>query len=176
MRPPSSPSSGSHKDFTQFPDKLLVKESLSGIQYDISTSTHSFESYNLEIQLVIHTRATPKIPAAPPAKNTSSTYSPGIHGWDLSWLELLVARLCPSSSHSSISSQDKSQPCIPGEYVGLTLLPGGHAGIIGVALVSYPISPLQIAHLSCFKILRRSHFNLAEIPKFVHENSANNIE
>ena len=28
-----------------------------------------------------HTMATPKIPAAPPCKSTSPTYSPGIHGW-----------------------------------------------------------------------------------------------
>jgi hypothetical protein len=38
------------------------------------------------------TRATPKRPAAPAFKNTSPTYSPGIQGWDLWWLELLVAR------------------------------------------------------------------------------------
>ena len=63
----------------------------------------------------------------------------GIHGWDLSWLELLellVARCCPSSSHSCSSSQDKSQPCIPREYVGLVLLADSDAGLFGVALVS----------------------------------------
>ena len=31
--------------------------------------------------------------------------------------------------------QHKSQPCIPGEYVGLVVLDGGAAGIFGVALV-----------------------------------------
>ena len=76
-------------------------------------------------------RATPKNPTAEPTKSTSPTYSPGIHGWDLSWMELLVARLCPSSSHSNSSSQDKSQPSIPGEYVGLVLLHGGAASIFG---------------------------------------------
>ena len=55
----------------------------------------------------IHTRATPKFPATEPTKNTSPTYSPRIHGWDLCWLELLVAMLCPSSNHSSSSSQHK---------------------------------------------------------------------
>ena len=49
------------------------------------------------------TKATPKIPAAPPTKNTSPTYSPRIQGWDLCWLELLVANemndLHPKSQH-----------------------------------------------------------------------------
>ena len=76
-----------------------------------------------------------KIPAAEPTKNISPTYSSGIHGWDFSWLELLVARLCPSSSHSSSSNQHKSQPCISGEYVGMIFLAGSDAGIFGVAMV-----------------------------------------
>ncbi len=33
--------------------------------------------------------------------------------------------------------QHKSQPCIPGEYVGLVVLDGGAAGIFGVALLSH---------------------------------------
>ena len=38
-----------------------------------------------------HTKATPVCLA----KNTNPMYSPEIHGWDFSWLELLVARLPP---------------------------------------------------------------------------------
>ena len=69
-------------------------------------------------------------------KNTSPTYSPEIQGWDFRWLELLVAGYPLSSSHSSSSSQLKSQPCISGEYVGLVFLVTGAAGVFGVALVS----------------------------------------
>ena len=63
------------------------------------------EPFKMKLIRGLHTRATPKIPAMEPAKNTSPTYSLGIHGWDFSWL--LVARLCPSSSHSSSSNQHK---------------------------------------------------------------------
>ena len=49
-----------------------------------------------------------KATAGGPAKNINPTYSSEIHGWDVSWLELLVARLPPSSNHSSRSSQLKS--------------------------------------------------------------------
>ena len=41
------------------------------------------------LRLMFHTRATPNKPAAPALKNTSPTYSEGIQGWDLWWLELL---------------------------------------------------------------------------------------
>ena len=75
------------------------------------------------------TRATP----VGPAKKTSPTYSPGIQGWDFRWLELLVAGYPPSSSHSSSSNHVKSQPCIPGEHVGLVFLSTGVAGVFGVA-------------------------------------------
>ena len=49
-----------------------------------------------------------------------------------SWLELLVARLPPSSSHSNSSSQLKSQACISREYVGLMFLVIGVVGVVGV--------------------------------------------
>ena len=63
-------------------------------------------------------------------------YSPGIQGWDFRWLELLVAGYPPSSSHSSSSSHLKSQPYIPGEYVGMVFMSTGAAGVFDVALVS----------------------------------------
>ena len=86
-----------------------------------------------------HTRATPEIPAAEPAKNTSPYVFSGNIGWDLCWLELLEwleegQSLATNSSNNY--SQLKSQPCIPGEYVGLMFLAGSAAGIFGVALVS----------------------------------------
>ena len=68
--------------------------------------------------LGLHTRATPKTPAAPVARNTSPTYSPEIQGWDFRWDF--------SSSHL------KSHPCISGECIGLVFL----ARPSGVALVS----------------------------------------
>ena len=95
-----------------------ISDLLKSLEPDISCSTGS--------------RATP----VGPTRNTSPTYSPGIHGWDYRWLELLVAGYPPSSSHSSSSSHLKSQPCILGEYVGLVFLSIGAAGIAGVALVS----------------------------------------
>jgi hypothetical protein len=79
----------------------------------------------------LDTRATP----GGLTKNISPTYSPVIHGWDFSWLELLVAGYPPSSSYSNISSQLKSQPCISGEYVGLMFLVTGAVGFFGVAPV-----------------------------------------
>ena len=36
---------------------------------------------------------------------------------------------------TSSSSQLKSQPCIPGEYVGLVFLAGSAVGIFGVAVI-----------------------------------------
>ena len=81
------------------------------------------------------TKATPIIPACPPGKSVSPTYSPGIQGWDLSWLEMLEWLEEGQSLATNSSSQDKSQPCIPGEYVELVFLAGGAAGIFGVALV-----------------------------------------
>ena len=57
---------------------------------------------------------------------------------------MLVARLPPATNNSS---QHKSHPCIPGEYVGLVFLAGGAAGIFGVALVSSEqvITPATLA-------------------------------
>jgi hypothetical protein len=80
-----------------------------------------------------------------PAKNINPTYSPEIHGWDFSWLKLLVAGYPPSSSHSSSSSQLKSQPCIFGEYAGLMFLVTVAAGVFGVAPVLAPNSGLTLA-------------------------------
>ena len=80
---------------------------------------------------------TPIIPAAEPTKNTNPTYSSGIQGWDLCWLELLGWLEEGQSLATSNSSQMKSQPCIPEEYVGLVFLAGSSAGIIGVALVTH---------------------------------------
>jgi hypothetical protein len=42
-----------------------------------------------DLLATLDTRATPNKPAAPALKNTSPTYSEGIQGWDLWWLELL---------------------------------------------------------------------------------------
>ena len=39
--------------------------------------------------VAVDTGATPKTPAAPVTKNINPMYSPEIHGWDFSWLELL---------------------------------------------------------------------------------------
>ena len=75
------------------------------------------------------TRATLVCPAKSPALRILRTYRARI----FSWLELLVARLPPSSSHSSSSSQRKSQPCIFGEYVGLVFLVTEVVGVSGVA-------------------------------------------
>ena len=82
----------------------------------LSVSSHQF--LGVRRCLGSDTRATP----GSLAKNISLTYSPEIHGWDSSWLELLVARLPPSSNHSSSSSQLKFQPYISGEYIGLMFL------------------------------------------------------
>ena len=53
-------------------------------------------------------------------------------------LRKYIARLPPSSNHSSISSQLKSQPCISGEYIGLNFLVTGAAEVFGVAPVLEP--------------------------------------
>ena len=94
--------------------------------------------------MTTHTMATPKIPGAPPGKSSSPKYSPGIQGWDLSWLELLEWL----EEGQSLSNQDKSQPCIPGEYLGLVLLDGGAAGIFGVALLSHTYSLLLLLKIT----------------------------
>jgi len=89
--------------------------------------------------MTLHTRATPKSLAAPALQNTSPTYSEGIQGWDLWWLELLEAldaSLPPATNASSSSNHHKSQPCIPFEYVGMVFWRAGAAGHFGVALVS----------------------------------------
>jgi hypothetical protein len=101
-----------------------------------------------------HTRATPKSSAAPALKNISPTYSPGIHGWDLWWLELLERLVAGGSS----SSHHKSQPYIPGEYVGLVFLRAGAAELLGVALVSVPfgLEPVSTTHYN--KIMNGVHF------------------
>ena len=77
------------------------------------------------------TKATP----GGPVKNFRPMYSLVIHGWDFSWLELLVARLPPSSSHSNSSNQLKSQPYISGECIRQMFLVTGAVGIFGVAPV-----------------------------------------
>jgi hypothetical protein len=90
------------------------------------------------LHAMLDTRATPKSPAALALKNTSPTYSEGIQGWDLWWLELLEAldaSLPPATSASSSSSRHKSQPCIPSKYIGLVFLRAGAAGLLGVAMV-----------------------------------------
>ena len=86
--------------------------------------------------ILSHIRATP----GGQPKNINPTYSPEIGGWDFSWLELLVARLPPSSNHSSSSSQLKSQPYISGEYVGLMFLVTGATGFL-VWPLYHPIHP-----------------------------------
>ena len=68
-----------------------------------------------------------------PAKNISPTYSPEIHGWDFSWLELLVAML-PLLPVTLVvvpimCFQLKFQPCISGEYVGLLFFVIGVVGV-----------------------------------------------
>ena len=80
-------------------------------------------------------RATPKIPATEPTKNPSPTYYPEIQGWDLCWLELLEWLEEGHNLVTNSSSQLKSQPYIPKEYVGLVFLAGSVAEIFGVALV-----------------------------------------
>ena len=60
----------------------------------------------------------------------------------LSWLELLEWLKEGQSLATNSSSQDKSQPCNHGEYIGLVVLPGGAVGIFGVALVSIQIVKL----------------------------------
>ena len=57
-------------------------------------------------------------------RSTNSTYQPNIMGGSLATI------------NSNNSSQHKSQPCIPGEYVWLVFLVAGAAGILGVAMVS----------------------------------------
>ena len=106
----------------------------------------------------LHTRATP----GGPAKNTSPTYSPEIQGWDFRWLELLVAGYPPSFSHSSSSSQLKSQACISREYVGLVFLVTG-AGVFGVALVSQPSPPCDTMDMWTCHTMRAVHVIFLEV-------------
>ena len=71
-------------------------------------------------------------------KNTSSStsqkYQPYVFSGN-TWLGFMLAGAVGVVGCKVTPLQHKSQPCIPGEYVGLVVLDGGAAGIFGVALV-----------------------------------------
>ena len=95
--------------------KLSFPDFINRLMNDVGMGGGGGPLTKVSISTRSYTRATPVCPV----KNTSTTHSPELRGWDFSWLEMLVARLPPYSSHSSSSNQSKSQPFIFGEYVGL---------------------------------------------------------
>ena len=61
-------------------------------------------------------------------------------GWSCWSCWLQGSTLLPTNPAAPANINDKLQPCIPGEYVGLVFLAGSAAGIFGVALVIAPFT------------------------------------